>query len=396
MDVMLDDQEVLIQEAARTFLAAESSPAVVRSAENAENVNLHLWRRFADLGWLGLALPEDVGGQGLSLPYLALLFEELGRHITPLPVHSTLISALVIDRHGNAAQRELLPSVIAGDRRLSFAVAEPSGRWSEAGIRLEAKRQGERLVLNGRKSFVADFAGSSHCLVAVRLVDSPANDSPGLVLVDTAHAGIESTRLLPLARDHEYAVEFRDVEIPLDSIVGRGRAPLPELMDYAALFMACQMQGAARKAMELATHYVTEREAFGQPIGAFQAIQHMAADMLNAVDGVQLLSREAAWLLGEGLPARVEVAQAKAFANEKCLMICRCAQQMHGGIGFIADCDINLWYRNVASWALRAGTIHEHRKLIASALFDTPGKVRLAAPRLERSSPAQDLAGLAA
>jgi alkylation response protein AidB-like acyl-CoA dehydrogenase len=148
-------------------------------------------------------------------------------------------------------------------------------------------------------------------------------------------------------------------------------------MDLASVLMASQMQGAARRAMEMAVAYVNQRQAFGQPIGAFQAIQHMAADMLNAVDGVQLLAREALWRLGEGLPSRIEVAQAKAFASEQCLMVCRCAQQMHGGIGFMRDFDLHLWYRRVASWALRAGSSHEHRRRIASALLDGVGPIRI-------------------
>ena len=103
----------------------------------------------------------------------------------------------------------------------------------------------------------------------------------------------------------------------------------------------------------------------------------MAADMLNGVDGTQLLMREAIWHMSQGLPARVEVAQAKSFGNVKCMMVARCCQQLHGGIGFILDTDINLWYRRVASWSMRSGTTYEHRQLIASSLLDMPGKVRL-------------------
>ncbi len=103
----------------------------------------------------------------------------------------------------------------------------------------------------------------------------------------------------------------------------------------------------------------------------------MAADMLNGVDGTQLLAREAIWLMSKDMPARVEVAQAKSLGNVKCLMVVRCCQQFHGGIGFIMDTDINLWYRRVTSWSMRAGTTYEHRQLIAASLLDQPGKVRL-------------------
>jgi alkylation response protein AidB-like acyl-CoA dehydrogenase len=153
-------------------------------------------------------------------------------------------------------------------------------------------------------------------------------------------------------------------------------------MDLAAAFLAAQMAGAARMATERAADYAKERVAFGQPIGAFQAIQHMAADMLIGTDGAQLLAREAIWRLGEGLPATVEAAQAKSFANEKCLAACRSAQQIHGGIGFIEVHDQQLWYRRVTAWAHRCGTAREHRRIVAAALLDQQGPVRLDVPRV--------------
>ena len=150
------------------------------------------------------------------------------------------------------------------------------------------------------------------------------------------------------------------------------------------------MVGAAAEATHRAVEYAKGRNAFGQAIGAFQAIQHMAADMTIGVDGAQLLVREAIFRLGEGLPARVEVAQAKAFASEKCLAAVRMAQQIHGGIGFIAEFDQQLWYRRVAAWSLRCGTAPEHRLLVAESLLDRQGPVRLGYD--QSLEPAQDLA----
>lgn len=378
MDVLLDEQEALIRDTARSFLAGECTPQEVRAAEQDDSgYSRGLWRRFAELGWLGLSLPEAYGGQDLPTTYLALLFEELGRHIAPLPVHSTLMPALVIAKYGTETQKELLSAVVRGELLWSFAVQEQGGRWSTDAIQLPGRPEGDGVVLNGRKLFVADFRNAGQCLVAFRWAGGAKAGSLGLALVDVNASGISSRRLVPLAKDQECDVTFDGVYVPADRLLAGGTAAVTDLMDHAAVFMACQMQGAARKATELAAAYVSQREAFGQPIGAFQAIQHLAADMLNAVDGVELLSREAVWRLSENLPARVEVAQAKAFANEKCLFVCRSAQQMHGGIGFIAEFDINLWYRKTASWGLRAGTTYEHRRLIARALLDTPGTVRL-------------------
>jgi len=377
MDVLPDAQEQEIQQAIREFLQAECTPAAVRAAEkNPARYSTELWDRFTGLGWLGLCLPESLGGQGLGPGYLGLMMEEMGRHIAPLPVYCTMVGALVVERYGSAAQRELLRDVAAGKLVLSFAVQEPSGRWDLDGIQLEARVEGQDIVLNGSKHFVEHFGNSGKCLVACRLRGEPA-----LVLVDTRLPGISTEDLSPMAKDQGSVVRFDGVRVPAASLLGTagksGAEAVAALMDYASVFLACQMQGAARKAMEFAVEYVKQRHAFGQPIGAFQAIQHMAADMVNAVDGTELLCREAIWNIEQGLPARVEVAQAKSFANGQCLMVCRCAQQMHGGIGFIAEFDLNLWYHRVASWSLRAGTTREHRARIASSLLAAQGPVRL-------------------
>lgn len=376
MNLLLNEQEALVQQSLRDFLSAECPPALVRSAEAAATgYDAQLWSRLAGLGWLGLSLPEAVGGQSLPIGYLGLLLEETGRCIAPIPVHSTLTAALVIERFGDARHWPLLAEVVKGERILSFAVLERSARWERRAIGLEARREGEELVLSGEKFFVDDFDISKTCVVACRLAD--ADGGFGLVLVDTDSAGIGRQRLVPMAKDSESVVTFDEVRVPAANLLGGGAHAVDVLMDSASVLMASQMQGAARRAMEFAVEYVKQREAFGQPIGAFQSIQHLAADMLNAVDAAQMLAREAIWLSDEGLPARVEASQAKSFANERCLMVCRSAQQMHGGIGFMAEFDLNLWYRRVAAWSMRCGTTREHRRRIAASLLDAPGTVRL-------------------
>jgi alkylation response protein AidB-like acyl-CoA dehydrogenase len=381
VDVLPNEQELLIQQAVAKFLEAECPPKLIREVEEDQlGFSQVLWEKFAALGWLGLCLPERHGGQALPLTYLGLVLEEIGRHIAPLPVHATMVPALMLAAHGSAEQQKLLERVVTGNLLLSFAVAEKDGRWAGSSIKLEGTRIGDDVVLSGSKYFVDQFGTSEKCLVAFRLKgDQSAPGELAAILVDTSAAGIRSEQLPSMAKDSESVVTFDAVRVPASNIVGRehqGPAIVQEMMDYATALLVPQIQGAARRAMEFAVDYVNHREAFGQPIGSFQAIQHLAADMVNAVDGTQLLGREAIWRLSEGLPARIEISQAKSFANEKCLMVCRSAQQMHGGLGFIAECDLNLWYRRVTSWGLRGGTTYEHRARIASALLDMPGDVR--------------------
>lgn len=382
MNVLPDEQEVEVQQTVAQFLKTECTPAVIRASETGySGFSKTLWEKFASLGWLTLCLPEDVGGQALPVTYLGLLLEEIGRFIAPLPVHATMVPAMLIARHGSPAQRALLRRVGSGDLILSFSATGKSGVWSADALSVTGRREGKDIVLSGAAYFVDHFSTSDKSLIALRLAgDAQGSDVAAAVLVDTATPGITVERLHPLAKDDECVVSFDNVRVPAENLLGQPgqyASVVSDLQDHAAVLLVSQMQGAARQAMESAVEYVNHRDAFGQPIGAFQAIQHMAADMLNAVDGSQLLAREALWRISQGLPASVEVSQAKAFASEKCLMVCRSAQQMFGGLGFIADCDINLWFRRVASWSLRCGTTYEHRARVAEALLDRPGVVRL-------------------
>jgi alkylation response protein AidB-like acyl-CoA dehydrogenase len=379
MDILLDDQEVQIREAASEFLAGECTSALVRKIETDPlQYSPALWEKFAENGWLQLCLSDKNGGQELPLTYLALLFELAGYHIAPIPLHATMVPAMIIDRHGNAQQQQLLQQVLSGDLILSHAVAEANGRWTPESIKLEGRVDGDQLVLNGTKTFVGSYRASKQCLVVYREAAAPHH--LGVVLVPTDAAGLSSDALVSMAKDGEANVQFNNVKVPLSACVGasgQGHAIALEVMDFSAVLYASMMAGAGRRTLDMAVAHAKQREAFGQPIGAFQAIQHLCANMVNAIDGTTMLAREALWRMDQKLPYRVNVAQAKSFGNEQCMMVVRSAQQIHGGMGFIRDFDLNLWYRRVGSWSLRGGTAAEHRRTIAAALLDQPGKVRI-------------------
>ena len=373
MDVLPDEQESLIRETAREFFAAEATPALIRACEkDVDKYSPELWKEFADLGWLGVSLPEACGGQGLPLTYAGLVLEEAGRHIAPIPLHSTMVAALVIARHGSPAQRDLLRQVIAGEMLLSFAVQGRDGVWTETPKGLTGRRDGGTVVLDGERSFVDNFRIAHKFLVLFEL-----DGKPCAVLIDTMLAGIERVDLVTTAKDAQSLVKFNGVRVAERDIVPGGAALARDLCNCASALMTSQLAGCTRRDMEFAAEYAKQREAFGQPIGSFQAIQHLMADMLIAVDGVEMLVHEALWRLDRGLPASIEVSQAKAFAGDKCLFIGRSAQQIHGGMGFMMECDLQLWYRRIVAFSLRCGSVREHRAHIAVALIDQPGKVRL-------------------
>ena len=386
MDILPSEEEQLLKNAARDFLEAEVSTALVREMELDENgYPPDLWRQMADLGWLGLAIPEEYGGQGLPLTYLGMVMEELGRVLAPVPLHSTMVAALTIAEAGTEAQkRDLLPAVCSGDMVMTWAVIERDPRLIPSAIVEQAQPDGDGWILNGTKMFVDNFNVSRRCLVAVRTAPaSPNSEGISLFLIDPNGTGVSQTPLVTIAKDKQSRVSLDNVRVSPADLVGElhnGWPVAERMLERATALLCCQMVGATRKDAELAIDYAKNRVAFGRPIASFQSIQHMCADMLLFADGAQLLTYEALWKMDQGLPAGVEVSQAKAFANEKCEHVVRQSQVIHGGIGFMMEFDLHLWLRRVSAWTMRLGTTFDHRAKIASALLDKPGKVRLGLP----------------
>jgi alkylation response protein AidB-like acyl-CoA dehydrogenase len=386
MDTTLSEEELMVRDTARKFLEAECPPRLVREMETDEKgYPPALWKKAADLGWQGMALPEKYGGGGMPLAYLGLILEEVGRALAPLPLHSTVVAALALAREGSEEQKAaVLPAVSAGDMVLTWAFSEEDPRFLPETVKTRAEAQGDGFVINGTKLFVDNFPAAERALVVCRTA-APSREGAGLslFLVDTGSAGISHRPLVTLAKDKVGDVVFRDVRVPGSSLVGRLHqgAPIVErLLQEATVLLCAQMLGATRKDFEMAVDYAKFRKAFGQPVGAFQSIWHLSADMLMWIDGGELLTYEALWKLDQGLPAAVEISQAKAFCNEKCEAVVRLGQTIHGGIGFMMEFDLHLWYRRVCAWTMRLGTSYQHRAKIAAALLDHPGRVILGRP----------------
>ena len=394
MDVLPNEEEQMLRTAVRDFLEAECPTSLVREMEKDDlGYPPELWEKMAELEWLGMSLPEEHGGQGLPLTYLGILLEEVGRFLAPVPLHSTTSAAMTIARHGSDAQKqEILPAVARGELIMTFAFQEADPRISPIAVKAEATEGGEHLVLNGTKMFVDNFNVANKCIVVCRTEPgSTGGNGLSLLVVDTDSDGITQIPLIPTAKDKQSKVIFENVRVPRENLIGplhEGWPIAEAMLDLATALLCAQMVGAARKDAEIAIEYSKGRTAFGRPIGAFQSIQHLCADMIIWVDGGQLLTFEALWAMDNGRPASVEVSQAKAHCNEKCQAIVRSCQTIHGGIGYMMEFDIHLWYRRVASWSMRLGTTFEHRARVARALLDQPGRVRLGEPLMAVPEPA--------
>ncbi len=383
MNVLPAEEELMVKNAAREFLDAECPPSLARAIEQDERgYSVELWEQMASLGWFGISLPETYGGGGLPVTYLGLILEECGRAIAPVPFHSTATAALAVVNHGSDEQKQtILPRVARGDLIMAWAVQEQDPRIRADAVQCRGVVDGDSMVISGIKHFVDNFSAAELVVMAVRTAD-PTDDSAGisLCIVPANSAGITETRLTTLAKDSQSKIALDNVRIPLSNVIGeisQGWPATSEMLDTGTALLCAQIIGAARKDAEMAIEYAKNRVAFGRPLAGFQSIQHLCADMIVAVDGAQLLTYEALWKLDAGLPYSVEVSQAKAFTNDKCQATVRSSQQIHGGIGFMMEFDLHLWYRRVTAWTMRMGTSFEHRARVARSLMAQPGRVRL-------------------
>jgi alkylation response protein AidB-like acyl-CoA dehydrogenase len=373
MDVLLDEDEAMLRDALRRYFEAESNVERIRSAEDRHDAfDAQLWASLGELGWLGLAFPSLYGGADAPVTQLALLFEEAGRALAPVPMHSHVVAGMAISRFGRESQRSRwLTEASNGAARLSFAWSEGGDVVGLGGIGLKAIRDGNGWRLSGEKHFVDGFEGSDVCVVAVRTDETDADGGVSLVLVEPTLDGLSSTTHSTLSGECQSTVHFDAVFVSDDAFVGEpsdARGAANHVFELAVMLNCSMIVGATRKAVERAVDYAKERVAFGKPIGAFQAIQHMCANMITWVDGAELLTREAAWLMANDKGASLAVSSAKAFVNERCQAALREANQIHGGVAQVREYDQQLWYRRAAAWSMRFGTSIEHRRNVARQL----------------------------
>jgi len=375
MDFALSEEQEMLRNMSRDFLVNECPKSLVREMEEDEKgYSPELWKKMAELGWMGLVFPEEYGGEGLNFLDLTVLIEELGRALVPGPYLSTVVyCGLSILAAGTDEQkREFLPKIAKGDLTLSLALTEPSATWDAAGVTVAAVPEGDDFVISGTKLFISDAHVADYLLCVARTKESgDKEDGITLFLVDAKSPGISCTPLKTIASDRQFEVVFDKVRVPRKNMLGEpdhGWAVITEMLPKAMLAQCALMVGGAQQVLEMTVNYAKERVQFGRPIGSFQAIQHKCADMAIDVDGCRFITYQAAWKLSEGLPCALEVSMAKAWVSEAYRRTCVEGHQIHGGIGFIKDHDMQLYYRRAKASELMFGDADYHRELVAQQI----------------------------
>ena len=376
MDLGFTESQQMLKNSAREFLEQECPYTYVREMEESEQgYTSEMWRKLAELGWLGLAFPEELGGTGGDILDLCIVLEEMGRALLPGPFFSSVVLAglTILEAGSEVQKREFLPKIADGDLIATLAVTEPSARWDAGGIQdVKAIRRGDEFVLNGTKLFVQNAHASDYLVVAAR-TRRAANPERGvtLLIVPTNAPGISQTLLKTIASDRQSEVTFKNVKVPARAVLGspgEGWSIVRRALQRAAAAKSCEMVGGAERVLEMTVEYVKERIQFGRPIGSFQAIQHHCANMTVDVEGARYIAYQAAWALAQGQEPASEVAAAKAWVSDASRRVCALAHQCHGAIGFTKEYDLQLFTRRAKAGELLYGDADFHRETVAAAL----------------------------
>lgn len=375
MDFSLSEEQQMIRNSARDFLATECPKSVVRQIEASESGHHpELWKKMADLGWMGLTLPEEYGGSGMKLLDLAVLVEEFGRAAMPGPFVSTVVmGAMPIADFGSEEQKKaILPKVVAGESILTMALWEPEVNEDPRFIAVRGIKQGARFTLTGTKLFVPYASVSDYMLAVVRTGGNPG-DEKGLTvfIVSPKAGGMALTPLKTIAGDKQFEVVLNGISASGSDVLGgvnEGISIIRSTLDRATAIQCAEMIGGAQQELEMTAEYAKTRVQFERPIGSFQAVQHRMADMFIDMAGARWTTYQAIWKLSEGLPAEKELAMAKVFANVACQRIAFGAQGIHAGVGVDMDHDLQFYFRRQKAFDLKNGTTSFHLKTVESFL----------------------------
>ncbi len=378
MEFSLTEEQEMLKTMARDFLAKECPKTHVREMMDDDvGYSPELWKKMAEVGWLGLVLPEEYGGAGMNFRDLTILCEEMGRALLPSPFISTLhLVGLPIMAAGTEEQKqEFLPLIANGEIACTLAVLEEDGDlWAE-GIKTKAVPQGDEYSISGTKLFVPDARAADYILCAART--RRATDSEEgitLFMVDAKEWGIYITSLKTMDETRkQYEVSFTDVAVPAKNIIGelhQGWPILKQAALQATAALCAEMVGGGEMVLEMTVSYAKERIAFGVPIGSFQAIKHKCADMLTSLEYARSLMEGAAEAIKDGAPnTPIIVSMAKSFCGDTYKQVTNEGIQIHGGIGFTWDHDMHLYFKRARSSDTAFGDANYHRELIAQS-FD--------------------------
>ncbi len=377
MEFAFNEQQELFRRAIRAFAEKEVAP-IARECDEHEEYPLHVLKKLGQLGYLGMRFPSEYGGSDGDTVSAAIMAEELGYAsagiFLGIYVHVFLALA-AIHRFGNDEQKErYLAPGIRGDKVGAWGFAEPDAGSDPGNMKTRALRDGDTYILNGTKMFITN--GNIADFVVVTAVTDPAQGMRGLslLIIDKGTPGFTAggaLRKLGVRASDTAELVFQDCRLPASQLLGRENSGFYDAMrtlTEGRVISAAFALGLGRAAFDQTLAYAKQRVTFGQPIGSFQGIQWMFADMALGLEAAKLLTYQAAWRADQDLPYITEASMAKLHATELATRIANDAVQIHGGTGFMMESDVQRFYRDCKLMEIGEGTSQIQRNTIARQL----------------------------
>jgi alkylation response protein AidB-like acyl-CoA dehydrogenase len=364
-----NEEQEQLRQLVRKFLDDQSPVERVMEVMEADvPIDEPLWAQMAEqLGLQALAIPEELGGSGYGFLELVVVFEEMGRRLPCVPFFSTIaLGATALLHCGDeAAQKEHLPAIASGELTATLALTEGDARWDPDSIQFTATDHGDGWSLTGTKTHVIDGATAGLVLVAAR-----TGNGISLFAVEGATPGLTRETLTPMDLTRPLAtLTFDGTPARLVGREGEAWPGLVTTLRLAVVALAAEQVGGAQQCLESAVQYAKERIQFGRPIGSFQAVKHLCADMLVLVESARSAAYYAGWAAAEmddDLP--VAASMAKAYCSDAYTWVAGQNIQVHGGIGFTWEHPAHLYFKRAKSSELLFGDPAHHRELLAQAL----------------------------
>ncbi len=386
MDFELSAEQRLFRDTLRKFVDEQIRP-VAREWEASGRYPDEIVAAMRKLGLFGLTVPEEYGGMAADMVSLAVAFEEISRGWMGVAgiLGSHSLSCWMIARFGTAEQKQAhLPALASGERRTGIALTEPGAGSDLQGIATTARRHGDAYILNGRKTWItnARHADPLPVLVKTDPAARPAHAGMSVLLVDAAAPGFQVVRDLPKLGYHgpeTCELVFDEVQVPASALLGgaegNGLQQVLAALETGRINVAARAVGVAQEAYDQALRYAGEREAFGQRISRFQAVQLKIADMAMKLQAARLLVYWAATRADSGQRSDLESGMAKVYASEVAMECAAAAMQVHGGYGYSREFTVERLYRDAPLMVIGEGTNDILRTVIARSLTSGRGSI---------------------
>jgi alkylation response protein AidB-like acyl-CoA dehydrogenase len=379
MDFTPSEHHELLRKTVREFARAEVAPHA-QKWDKEERFPKEIVPKLADMGLLGIRIPEEYGGSGMDMTAYAICVEEIARVDGSLALtvasHNGLGTGHILIFGNDEQKKRYLPKAAKGEWLAAWALTEPGSGSDSAGLRTTAKRDGKGWVLNGTKMFITQGSVGGFCVVLARTnPDVPKQKGITAFIVEHGTKGFSASKHLEkLGCRSSDTVELtlEDVHVSDSQRLGEldhGFADTMQILDRGRISIAAMALGLGRGALDMAVRYAKDRKQFGKAIAEFQAIQWMLADSKTELDAAALLTARAAWLADQGKRHTTEASMAKLFASEAATRACNRSLQVHGGYGYTREFNVERHLRDAKICEIGEGTSEVQRQVIAKHLL---------------------------